>query len=468
MAEETEVFATGPESTSGGPWRWFQPRVLVPLGMAGVIALCVVWFLASAIFTGKPEKSSPVSALKPTAQETVPTAPDMAATFSDQTTSNARAAAEEERRRRLQEQGLDPAHPYPLAVPGNPTNKDPEVYKKWLDLETGRQNAPYNGAGNFAAINPAPAETGCSVNPASGPAPEDRRALAAKREQARLRASSVAVDFTKKTASPVAALTTPQAPPEGERGNQPTVTEPGTRSQETATDPQEPKTLKAHYCYELCKGELIEGELTNRITGSQDGYIDAVVTQPFYSHDWDPQGRRLLIPVGSRIIGTVRALSSGGDQQQKPRLFVAFDTLRRPDGSTFALDHFTGLDMAGQAGLTDLVNHHYLLMFGAAGAIAAIGAVAQVGNSQIGFGYDPGVTIRNGVSQQLGQQSIQAFNHFLSIPPTVTIREGRTFVKALLMDNYNIGEYHAPIRSASVPAPAPTKPQSKEQFYAAQ
>jgi type IV secretion system protein VirB10 len=103
-----------------------------------------------------------------------------------------------------------------------------------------------------------------------------------------------------------------------------------------------------------------------------------------------------------------------------------------PDGYSVPLDRFQGLDVVGQAGLRDLVNHHYVQIFGAAIALAAVSAAAQVGNSGGSYGtYDWGVSMRNGVSEGLGQSAQRVMERFLNILPTFTIRE-RARVKIML------------------------------------
>ena len=48
-----------------------------------------------------------------------------------------------------------------------------------------------------------------------------------------------------------------------------------------------------------------------------------------------------------------------------------------PDGRTYRLDEFTGLNQIGDAGLRDRVNQHYLATFGAAAAVGLISGLAQ-------------------------------------------------------------------------------------------
>ena len=84
-----------------------------------------------------------------------------------------------------------------------------------------------------------------------------------------------------------------------------------------------------------------------------------------------------------------------------------------PDGYSVSLDRFQGLDVVGQTGLRDLVNHHYVQIFGAAIALAAVSAAAQVGNNGGSYGtYDWGVSMRNGVSQGSGRALSGSWNDF--------------------------------------------------------
>ena len=67
------------------------------------------------------------------------------------------------------------------------------------------------------------------------------------------------------------------------------------------------------------------------------------------------------------------------------RLAVAFHRLLMPDGRTYRLDQFIGLNQIGDAGLRDQVNHHYLSTFGAAAAVGLISGLSQyLGSAGLG------------------------------------------------------------------------------------
>jgi type IV secretion system protein VirB10 len=130
---------------------------------------------------------------------------------------------------------------------------------------------------------------------------------------------------------------------------------------------------------------------------------------------------------------------SGTNQQ---RLYVAFHRCIMPDGYSLDLDKFAGLNQIGEAALRDLVNHHYFQIFGASLAVGAVGGLAQVGNSYTGFGYDPSVSIRNGISQEMGQESTRILDRFLNQLPTFIVRE-RSRVRIYLSGDLEVPAYDA-------------------------
>jgi type IV secretion system protein VirB10 len=153
-----------------------------------------------------------------------------------------------------------------------------------------------------------------------------------------------------------------------------------------------------------------------RINGSFASDIDCLVSIPIYS----VSGSTLLIPQGTLALGHVAAVGS----QNQQRLFVVFDRLIMPDGYTLTYDNAAGLDQIGQTGLRDQVNHHYLQMFGASVAIAAVGGLAQIGNFGTSAVTSPGSQYRSGVTQGMSEGSVQILNRFSSVLPTFIIREG--------------------------------------------
>ena len=145
--------------------------------------------------------------------------------------------------------------------------------------------------------------------------------------------------------------------------------------------------------------------------------------------------QHLLLPTGSKILGETRKVDAFG----QTRLAVLFHRLIMPDGFSLSLDQFKGLNQAGDAGLRDQVNNHYLRIFGVSMAIGALGAVAQGGTAGplTASGTD---VMRQGFAQSTAQSSAQILDKFLNILPTVAIREGHR-VKVYLSGDLMLPDY---------------------------
>ncbi|MFL6449244.1 MAG: TrbI/VirB10 family protein [Bryobacteraceae bacterium] len=193
----------------------------------------------------------------------------------------------------------------------------------------------------------------------------------------------------------------------------------------------------------LPEGTVMEAVLTNRLDGDAVGPVDCMITSDVYQ----PATRVLLIPQGARVLGEASAVSSLG----QARLAVAFHRIIVPGLRTYSipLDKLMpALGQTGDVGLHDKVNSHYASIFGSSLAIGAIGGLAQIGNGYSGFGYDPSVEIRNGMTQSMGQSSSRILDRFLNRMPTITIREG-TRVRIILTDDLQLPTYDSMRKGAS-------------------
>jgi type IV secretion system protein VirB10 len=185
----------------------------------------------------------------------------------------------------------------------------------------------------------------------------------------------------------------------------------------------------------LPEDTVIEAVLTNRLDGDAVGPVDCMITSDVY----EPGTRVLLIPQGARVLGEASAVSSLG----QARLAVAFHRIIVPGVRTYSIPldkPVPALGQTGDVGLHDKVNNHYSSIFGASLAVGAIGGLAQIGNGTSGFGYDPSVEIRNGMTQSMGQSSSRILDRFLNRMPTITIREG-TRVRIILTDDLQLPTY---------------------------
>jgi type IV secretory pathway VirB10-like protein len=184
----------------------------------------------------------------------------------------------------------------------------------------------------------------------------------------------------------------------------------------TKTDPMGPYPFDQYQgrLYRIFEGTVLEGVVTNHIDGGLNGPILVMLTTDYYSHDH----QQLLMPQGTRLIGTVQSVGSA----QQRKMFVTFHRAVCPDGFSLDFDKYIGLDPLGTTGLATKVDHGYFQAFAAAAAIGGIGGLAQIGNN--GSVLDPSTEIRNGISEQMASEGEQILNHFLNRLPVITLKEG--------------------------------------------
>jgi len=197
------------------------------------------------------------------------------------------------------------------------------------------------------------------------------------------------------------------------------------------------------------QGTMIRGVLETAVQTDLPGMVRAVTTEDIWSFD----GRRILIPAASRMIGEYNA----GIAQGQTRAFIVWTRLLRADGVSMNLGSI-GTDELGRSGSAGDVNNHYLKRFGAAGVLSIISAGTQLmaaggtrrndyGGTEIRSVEDPSnpgqrITITtpvnndDGLGSDLAMQgaalAVQNFTQLaqealkaqINIPPTITIDQG--------------------------------------------
>lgn len=184
-------------------------------------------------------------------------------------------------------------------------------------------------------------------------------------------------------------------------------------------------------------GDVLPALMISEIDSLLPGQIVAQVSQNVYD---TPTKTQLLIPQGTKLIGTYSSDVGYGQNA----LLVAWQRLGYPDGKTLDLGSMPGATGAGASGLTDLVNNHYVRLFGSALLMSAVtagvtfsqqqaqgaGIPGQVGIPQ----YNAGTAMSQALGQQLGQVTAQLIAKNLSIAPELTIRPGYRFNVVVLKD----------------------------------
>jgi type IV secretory pathway VirB10-like protein len=247
-----------------------------------------------------------------------------------------------------------------------------------------------------------------------------------KQHQDALNSDTVAIDFAHPSAAGphIAVLGEHSEMTERSSGETPASSE-GPESQhavqsapnrQTVTNPMTPYDFDNYggQLYRVFEGTVLEGVVTNHIDGGFSGPVILDLTTDLYSHDH----QQLLLPQGTRILGSVQSVGSA----QQRKLFVTFHRAICPDGFSLEFAKYIALDQIGTTGLATDVDHGYLQTFAAAALIGGLGGLAQIGNN--GNVLSPSTEIRNGISAQAASEGMQVLNHFLNRLPVITLKEG--------------------------------------------
>ena len=176
--------------------------------------------------------------------------------------------------------------------------------------------------------------------------------------------------------------------------------------------------------YELRAGFVIPGTMITGVNSDLPGQIMAQVSQNVYD---TATGKHLLIPQGSRVVGTY----SNDVAYAQERVMIAWQRIVFPDGKALDIGSMAGSDPSGYAGFKDKVNHHFWRIFGSAGALSVITAgVTLSQDTDSGSGSDrqrASDALSESMGQVLGQTMAQMISKNLNIAPTIEIRPGYRF-----------------------------------------
>lgn len=413
MAEQTE--STAPDShVSTVTDRRPVPRGVLPRNVqTWLMAGLAIGMLAIMLLVGRPA---------PAARQAPSSTPD-------QTPNAERVRSYQDRLRLLESQATQQSQPEPVpAVPPEMDYSEPHAPPPQDPLEAERKRREYESlfASNVVLSRRPdtdrpdagrPASTGAQRSDSAAPPSIDDVADAVVRATTRTGAA-----FQRP------AVSEPSSPPAAQASVS------GGGAGESRTPEYTPPIGAAGPLHRVLEGTVIDAVLTNRLDGSSAAPVNCLVTNPLYSHS----GRLVLIPGGARVLGETKPVQAYGET----RLAVGFHRLLMPDGRTYRLDQFAGLNQIGDLGLRDRVNQHYLSTFGAAAAVGLISGLSQyLGGAGLGRGDgDRTVVIAGGVGDATSQATMQVMNRFLNRLPTVTIREGHR-VKVYLTSDLELPVY---------------------------
>ncbi len=217
----------------------------------------------------------------------------------------------------------------------------------------------------------------------------------------------------------------------------------------------------------VAQGTMIKGVLETAIQSDLAGMVRAIVSENVWSFD----GRRILIPAGSRLIGEYRSGLSTG----QTRVFIVWTRMLRSDGVSVQLGS-TGTDALGRTGMTGIVDKHWVEKFGSAILLSLVGGAAQFianlgqdnqsGQNQYST-IDPatgqpvlvqGQTNQNALyARQIGAQQVsmtlnriaeEALRDSIAIPPTIHVDQGSRILVFVRRDLDFSAFYPDPVKEA--------------------
>lgn len=173
--------------------------------------------------------------------------------------------------------------------------------------------------------------------------------------------------------------------------------------------------LPAASPWTLSAGSVIAASLTTGLNSDLPGLVTAQVTENAYD---SVTGRTLLIPQGSRLIGSYDSVVAFGQK----RALIVWQRIILPDGSSVRIDNVPATDTAGYTGLADKVDvHTWQLLKGVAlSTLLGVGTELSFGSSE----SDLVRAIRESAQQSGSRAGDQLVTRNLNIQPTVRIRPG--------------------------------------------
>lgn len=188
-------------------------------------------------------------------------------------------------------------------------------------------------------------------------------------------------------------------------------------SQHIRTSPRTPLELKS--------GALLPCVLISGLNSDLPGNMVAQVSENVYD---SATGRFLLIPRGSKVIGTYDNQISYGQS----RVLVIWSRLVFPDGSTLVLDNLGGADQSGYSGFKGKVNRHWGPIISAALMVSLLGAGVELAAPTNRNGDrdedDPRSILAENAAAAVAQAITQIIQREANRQPTIKVKPGYRFM----------------------------------------
>jgi type IV secretory pathway VirB10-like protein len=174
--------------------------------------------------------------------------------------------------------------------------------------------------------------------------------------------------------------------------------------------------------YEVKAGTVIPALMIGGVNSDTPGQLIAQVSENVYD---TASGRFLLIPQGSKLVGTYDNQVTFGQS----RVLVGWQRIIYPDASALDLGRMSGADISGYAGFKDKVNNHLFKVFSEAFMLSIFSAGIQLGQPQAtnGQNYNSTQIVSAAIAQQMGELGMEIVRRNMDVAPTLEIRPGYAF-----------------------------------------
>jgi type IV secretion system protein VirB10 len=254
----------------------------------------------------------------------------------------------------------------------------------------------------------------------------ERQRIVAEQKAARESGVMLQVSGGPRAAAPASANAAPDADPTAMDGGRATP-DPGRdpngqqRKNEMVGRPNRDDDINPHALtppvspHTLMAGSIIAASLITGLNSDLPGLVTAQVTENVFD---SVTGRTLLIPQGSRLIGSYDSVVAFGQS----RALVVWQRIILPDGSSIRIDNVPATDTQGYAGLSDRIDRHtwQLLKGVALSTLLGVGTELSWGSTE----SDLVRAIRESAQQSGARAGDQLVMKNLNVQPTLRVRPG--------------------------------------------
>jgi type IV secretion system protein VirB10 len=189
--------------------------------------------------------------------------------------------------------------------------------------------------------------------------------------------------------------------------------------------------------YELKAGSIISGVMMGGINSDLPGTIVGQVSEHVYD---TATGGHLLIPQGSRIVGTYDSHVVFGQN----RILVVWGRIVYPDGTSLNLEGMSGADQSGYAGFKQKKDNHYSRLVGAALFASVFASAGKIATEDDENQDGAKTEAANAVMETMADLGARLAERHLNVAPTLRILPGYRFAIICTRDIAFAEPYYIP------------------------